>query len=332
MMDKKQVKASGQGGSSGASGTRGQGGSSGAGGKYGAAQAGSQGSSTGTGTGANGSGVVKPVNTVGTASKVITASTFLLMVVVNALANALPINGINTGAVSDSYPNLFAPAGLTFAIWGLIYLLLALHTLYHGGLFQGSKRPANTALLRQTGFFFSVSSLANTVWIFAWHYRNIPLSMVLMLVILVCLVIINLLIGRARLNGREKLLVRLPFSVYFGWITVATIANATTLLVSMGWAGLGFGEVTWTVIILLVGTVIGLLTLLKTQTIAYGLVLIWAYAGILNKHASASGFAGRYMAVIIAVVACLVFLVIGVAWLALTTLSKKRKQPNKAAA
>lgn len=239
--------------------------------------------------------------------KLLIVVTFLAMVTVNALANILPINGIGTGAVSDSYPNLFAPAGLTFAIWGLIYLLLAAHTLYQLGLFLSKETKANDALLRKTGIVFSISSIINTAWIFSWHYQIIPLSMILMACLLFCLIVIVSAISNAQnLSVREKLLLRLPFSVYFGWITVATIANATTLLVSIGWDGFGLPESAWAVIILATGALIGAVTSIRFKDVSYGLVLVWAYAGILIKHTSASGFSNQYPDVIIAVIACIV--------------------------
>ena len=100
--------------------------------------------------------------------------------------------------------------------------------------------------------------------------------------------------------------------VYFGWITVATIANATVLLVSTGWNGFGLPEATWTIVILAVGALIGVATLLRFQDIAYGLVLIWAYAGILIKHTSASGFSNQYPGVIVAVNICLALFIAAV--------------------
>lgn len=237
--------------------------------------------------------------------KLLVVVTFIAMVAVNALANILPINGISTGAVSDSYPNLFAPAGLTFSIWGLIYMLLAAYTLYQLGLFRGKEKKANDVLLRHTGIVFSISSLVNTAWIFSWHYRIIPLSMVLMAFLIICLIYIIYLINAQSLTLREKLLIRLPFSVYFGWITVATIANATTLLVSIEWNGFGLPESTWTVIMLTVGTLIGTATAVRFKDIAYGLVLVWAYTGILIKHTTASGFSNQYPGVIITVIICI---------------------------
>ena len=236
--------------------------------------------------------------------------TFLIMILVNALANILPINGQGTGAVSDSYPNLFAPAGLTFSIWGVIYVLLGGFTLYLLGILRKKEAPLKTRLLESISLIFSVSSIANTVWIFAWHYNQIELSLVLMLVILGCLILINQLTVKETFSLQEKILIRLPFSVYFGWITVATIANVTTLMVDAGWKGFGISETAWTVVILAVGALIGIVTMQRQKDVAYGLVLIWAYLGILIKHATDSGFDSRYPIVIVAVSVCLTLFVL----------------------
>lgn len=239
--------------------------------------------------------------------KILVAVTFLAMVAVNALANLLLINGVGTGAVSNSYPNLFAPSGLTFAIWGVIYLLLAAYTLYQFGLFQSKKDSVRKRLIREVSVIFAITSLINTAWIFSWHYYIIPLSMALMTALLICLIIVNKRILKEELSSREKLFIRLPFSVYFGWITVATIANFTVLLVSLGWNAFGISETVWACIIIAVGMVTGSLTMLKHKDIAYGLVLIWAYLGILIKHTST--FSGQYPAVIAVVIACILLFI-----------------------
>jgi hypothetical protein len=240
--------------------------------------------------------------------KILVAVTYLVMVGVNALANILPINGVNTGQVSASYPNLFAPAAITFAIWGVIYVLLGGYTLYHLGLFRTWQDVNKGELLNKIGLLFAVSSLANVAWIFSWHYFKISLSMLWMMVILVCLIIMVRIISQARLSQREKIFIRLPFSIYFGWITVATIANVTTLLVSWNWNGWGITEPVWAIIIIIVGLLIGAATAIKNRDIAYGLVIIWAYAGIYIKHTAASGFAGQYPAVIYTVIGCMVLM------------------------
>lgn len=242
------------------------------------------------------------------------ASSYLVMIGVNALANILPIAGMNTGTVSDSYPNLFAPAGITFSIWGVIYLLLALHTLYQF-------RSKEDEKLKTVGLLFTLSSIANTAWIFSWHYHKIGLSVLLMLCILGLLIRINML--TQTMTGDRLFIwsVRIPFSVYFGWITVATIANITTFLVSLQWSGFGIGEIAWTAVVLVVGILIGLSWAFKAHDKAYLLTLIWAYAGILVKHTSSGGFASQYTPIIVVVCLALAAFV-----LSLVLLAKKSKQ------
>lgn len=242
--------------------------------------------------------------------RIITLITFFIMVAVNGLANALPINGKTTGSISDFYENLFAPAGYTFAVWGLIYILLLIYSIYQLDFFKNGIDRTNSRLLDKIGVIFSISSVANTLWIFTWHYDVIWLSLVLIIVVLLCLILINREIVKSNLCFKEKLFIRLPFSIYFGWITVATIANVAVFLVSIGWDGFGIPETIWTIIVLLVGFLIASVTIIKNKDIAYGLVIIWAYVGILIKHSSANGFNGKYPSVISAVSICIAFLVI----------------------
>lgn len=256
--------------------------------------------------------------------KFFVAFSFVAMIGANAAANILPLNGITTGAVSDSYPNLFAPTGLTFAIWGVIYLLLALHTLFYLGFFQ-QRTPADTTLLSKIGVLFSVSSFANTAWIFAWHYGQQIISVLLMIVILVCLILINQLTHKERFSLRDNALIRLPFSVYFGWITVAAIANITTLLVSLGWDGFGISEPVWTSVIIVVGLLIGGANMIMKRDIAYGLVLVWAYLGIYLKHTASTGFASAYPLVIYTVVTCIAVLFMCEAYIVYGCMRDKRK-------
>lgn len=257
----------------------------------------------------------KKLNTI----KIINMVTFLAMVTVNALANILPINGVGTGEVSDFYANLFAPAGITFAIWGVIYLLLALFVLYSFGAFKGKKGYSNEAIKR-IKLCFALSSVANTAWIFAWHYKKIGITLILMLVIFITLMLTYLRIRKEELTKKEQAFVSVPFSVYFGWITIATIANAVTYLVSIGWRGFGVGENIWMIVIVIVGLLLGAATVLKNKDIAYGLVIIWAYAGILIKHLS-TAFNAEYTGVIITVSISIAVMIIAV----LNVLLKKVK-------
>ena len=236
--------------------------------------------------------------------KILVALTYLVMVATNVAANALPLNGRGTGEISEAYSNLFTPAGVTFSIWGVIYLLLGAHVLYQLGLFRDRPdTPADVALLNRVGLLFALSSLTNTAWIFAWHYDLIPLSAVLLITIFVLLALIVTTVRRANLTGQRRWFIGVPFSVYFGWSTVAVVANITVLLVYLKWDGFGIADSTWAVAIILVAMAIGTATMLRNRDVAYGLVLIWAYIGILIRQTSE--LASQYPMIIAAVVASL---------------------------
>ncbi len=210
---------------------------------------------------------------------------FLGVVVVNGLANALPLNNKTTGELSDQYPNLFVPAGVTFSIWGLIYILLAIFVIYSMAVTIRAE-TGKSAFLEKTGGWFFISCIANIGWIFAWHYELLPLSLVFMLILLGSLIAIylRLSIGKARATQTEKYLVHLPFSIYLGWITIATIANITALLVKINWAVFGLGDQFWAVVVIAVGIAIALAVLFTRQDIFYSLVVDWALLGILIKR------------------------------------------------
>ncbi len=212
---------------------------------------------------------------------------FLGTVAVNALANILPINNITTGALSDLYPNLFVPTGLTFAIWGLIYVLLGIFVIYP--LIPSVRRdPQKVDFVQKIGPLFFISCLANIGWIFAWHYQILPLSLIFMLILLGCLLFIylRLNVGKSETARAERYFAHLPFSVYLGWITIATIANVTALLVNTNWNTWGLGEQFWAVAVIIVGIAIALSMLFTRKDIYYSLVVDWALLGILLKRLS----------------------------------------------
>lgn len=248
--------------------------------------------------------------------KIAVAVAYVAMITVNYLANALPIGGITTSEASDTYANLFTPAGLTFSIWGLIYLLLAVFVVFFCIKFGKKSDKKMNGLLDKTGKLFIVNALSNISWIFAWHYGLIPLSVVIMLVLLSTLIMLADLLNKAKLSLSEKAWLLLPFSIYFGWITVATIANITVLLVSLNWNGFGITENIWTIIILLVGATIGILRTIKDKNIPYILVLVWAYGGIWLKHSSASEYANQYPNIITTVIICMALFLITSGWIA----------------
>jgi len=205
----------------------------------------------------------------------------VLMVGVNILANTLPIAGRNTGEISDTFPVLFTPAGYVFSIWGLIYLGLGAFVIL-----QALPSQRNNARFERIGYLFVANALLNSLWIFLWHYLLIPLSMLVMVGILITLMMIyqRLETGQTPVSKEEKWFARVPFSIYFGWISVATIANAAVMLYDLGWRGQPLTQEIWTALVIAVATAIGIFMILKRKEVAFPLVLVWAFIGIFIKQ------------------------------------------------
>jgi hypothetical protein len=211
----------------------------------------------------------------------------ILTVIVNSLANIIPIGGKYTGELSDNIPNLFVPAGITFAIWGVIYILIIIFSIYLGRDFFKVEKTTKT-FLEKISYFFIIASLANIIWIFLWHYEQILLSLIAMILLFASLLVIylRLNIGIEKVSIKDKLFINVPISVYIGWITVATIANVTAVLVTINWDGFGLSEDVWTILVILVAMIITMLVLLKRKDYAYSGVIIWALLGIYLKRIS----------------------------------------------
>lgn len=203
--------------------------------------------------------------------KIAVAVSLVGTIFINYLAQMKPLNGMTPAEVSDSLPNLFVPAGLTFSIWGVIYLMLAVFAFFQFGI--GNQTPVAN-LLDQVRVFFIINMLANMAWIFTWHYRKFDLSQVLMGVNLITLILINLEMDKLLMTTVEKIVFRLPFSLYFGWVTVATVASVTSFLVAKDWKRLGMTEQSWAIVILVVAALIGTVTMIVRKDFTYGLVFI----------------------------------------------------------
>jgi benzodiazapine receptor len=214
--------------------------------------------------------------------QVIVVVATLVTIVVNGLANSLPLNDLTTGEISDQFEVYFVPAGYVFSIWGLIYLGLLAYTVYQALPAQRESEP-----LRRTGYLYVGASLANVAWLFLWHYQVFALTVVAMLALLGFLIAIylELGIGRQVVSIARRWCVHVPFSIYLGWITVATIANVTSLLEYWGWNGWGIYPEHWAVIMLVVGAIVTIAVSLTRGDIAYVAVIVWAFAGIAVKHA-----------------------------------------------
>jgi hypothetical protein len=206
--------------------------------------------------------------------------TTVLVITVNVLANTLPLNGLNTGEISDSFDVYFIPAGYVFSIWGVIYIGLILFAIYQAS----PKRIENPRFVR-IGYWVVLGNLANAAWIFFWHYQFFGWSLVAMLTLLISLLFTYE--GLRKKNDdptpSEFWFASVPFSIYLGWISVATIANFSNVLYYYGWNQFGISAEAWMLIILAVVVALAWAMSIRRQDVAYLMVLLWAIFGITVK-------------------------------------------------
>ena len=202
---------------------------------------------------------------------------FLFTIAVNALASALPIGGQTTGEVSAKYPSLFTPASFTFAIWGLIYLGLAGFVIW-----QALPGQRNNRMLARIGPLFVANCFANSAWILVWHYELIWLSVLLMFAILITLIEIYRVIDveAAEASPAQTTFLHVPFSLYSGWITVATIANLSALQYAMNWDDRWISMIDWTLLKLAFAAAVAATVIVRKADIAFAVVIAWAAFGV----------------------------------------------------
>ena len=206
----------------------------------------------------------------------------IAVIFVNILAASTTlIGGKVTAQISDENPTLITPAGYVFSIWSVIYILLAFFVI-------SQLLPLGREVREKVGWLFIISSILNIVWLFLWQYELLLLSVGVMFLLLITLILIYLRlgVGKSVVRLREKLLFHLPFSVYLGWITIASIANVAAAAVSINWDGFGISPEIWAITVLVTALLIAILVIITRKDITYGLVIIWAIIGIAVKQSS----------------------------------------------
>jgi hypothetical protein len=241
---------------------------------------------------------------------------FVAVVVINGLAGSTTIiGGQDTAQVSDKNFTLITPAGYTFAIWGIIYTLLGLFVIYQALPSDKGKTA------EKVGWFFVLSCIANICWLFLWQFEYLTLSVVLMFLLFASLLMAYLRLGisKSPVSWRERIAVHAPFGVYFGWITIASIANVAAALVSLGWDGFGLSAETWGILVVIIALLITTLVVLTRRDVAYGLVIVWALIGISANQS------GNQNVTLVAQISAVIVAVAVVASVLLETFKSKRK-------
>ena len=217
-----------------------------------------------------GSGIILPIATL---------IAILATLSANILSNFFPPAGLNIGQVANTILAgvQITPANYAFAIWGLIYLGLIAY-----GIYQLRPTVRGNPTIRQVDSLLIVACLAQIAWVYLFTLRLFWLSVVAMLVILLALIgaYLRLNIAREQVSRKQKWMAQIPFSIYLGWISVATIVNIASALYISRWDGWGISAVGWTVIMLVVGAAIGAIVAIQRADIAFTLVFVWAYVAI----------------------------------------------------
>jgi hypothetical protein len=234
---------------------------------------------------------------------------YLFMMATNMLAVLLPLNQLDTGAVSALYPNKFVPAGFTFAIWGLIYLLLLAHLVFCTWVLL--RQPTNAAkgtaakLIVAIHPLFVASCALNAAWLVAWHYLEVGLSLGIMVALFACLLAIFNRLSRSEknnaLNYVEHVTLETPFIIYFAWINVALIANATAFLVRSEWPGGPLEPWQWSCVMIATAGLVGVWMALYWLRPAFTAVIVWALYGVYSAQAPGNATIGQVALATIAV-------------------------------
>lgn len=220
-----------------------------------------------------------------------------LMLLMNTLAVTLPLGGYETGELSDLYPNLFVPAGITFAIWGLLYVCLTGFVAYSYILDRNNTNRHEHPLKASSPLFF-LSCLLNGAWIAAWHYLLVAQSLIIMAALLLTLIVLyERVAGRRYATLIEAFFIKGTVSLYLGWISVATIANAAAYWVSLKPQSYGLSETAWTLVFVFAAALIGAVMSLWRRDLLYSAVILWALYGIYLKHVTVFDF--KYPAIVL---------------------------------
>lgn len=233
------------------------------------------------------------------------AAALAATLVVNSLANLLPMNGQTPSEIAARFPVYFVPADFTFGIWGLIYLALISFVVYPLVAWQ----EAQSAVGR-IGWLFVLSCCGNAAWVIAWQYNYFTFSLVFMFIMVasVAAIYVRLGINRSPVDPRERWIVQTPISLYLGWLTVAAISNLSCVLYYRDWSGWGLSDASWMLIVLAMIALLSFSIAWLRRDRVFLAVIVWALIGIASKHSGAELVAGAAAATA-GLVAVLVILV-----------------------
>ncbi|NLC66877.1 MAG: tryptophan-rich sensory protein [Clostridium sp.] len=240
--------------------------------------------------------------------KFLAAITFIIVLIVNFLANYLPINGVLTSEVSDKYESLFTPAGFIFAIWGVIYILLLLFTIYQYLELRNKEPEMDDNYIEKVSSYFMISNIFNVLWILAWHYDLILLSTIFMVFIYIYLFLIMLQIKKSYNSIKDRFFIEIPFSIYFAWINVALLANLMAVYKFFKLDN-SLNENLTVIIVILLGLIIISSMSIYFKSISYLLTGAVSYLAIFLNHIDPNKYNSNYKYIMASLIASFIIFI-----------------------
>ncbi|MGF1585650.1 MAG: hypothetical protein ACFCUM_10035 [Bacteroidales bacterium] len=238
---------------------------------------------------------------------IINTLTLIFALVMNGMSGSAVFNGSTVGEVSDKYSTLIAPSGYAFAIWGLIYLFLIMFVGYQWYSYYKLKQDTE---IKQTGLWLSLANIANGFWIVAWLNEALGTSVLLIFILLASLIVLTVRLRLEIWNAPKRIILFIwwPIVIYLGWIIVASVSNVAAYLVSIGWQGGFLSENMWTIIMIVVASIIYLWLVFSRNLREAAMVGVWALVAISVRHWNV------YEGIAIAAIICAGILFVVVSW------------------
>lgn len=202
---------------------------------------------------------------------------FAITLMINMLGSTGFINGLNQKDVSDKFSTLITPAGFTFSIWGIIYLLLFITLVI---LFIKRNEKYYASIINQISSLFWLSCFFNASWIIVFSYKLIGLSVVVILGL--CFSLLLILRRLLIIHTPGKFFAPLVFAIYGGWVFTASFVNIALFL---NYLNISFGSLAKeTIYLVLLIMLVFLAILLQNyhKNAIFNLPIAWGFFGILK--------------------------------------------------
>lgn len=196
------------------------------------------------------------------------------VIVVNQLANYLPLNGQTTGEIALGFSVLFPVARYVFNIWFLIYALIVVFIVYQFRNFRA---------VESLTMPFLASCIFNITWIFLWHFEFVVLSFLAVAGLLLSLAVAYLRMPSHPGSITGHLSVNGFFSLYLAWVSVSIVLNGAVVLEQAGLLQWGPESIGHLVLLIVLAAAYASWVSLHRADPIFPLAFIWSLVAVTVK-------------------------------------------------